>query len=323
MLCPMVSTGICFGNFYVDLGCSAPQVNGRFIFVIQGKALWGQCAMPPAVLGATHFVSPAIAKFGISPNLDCDKMVNELWCFCKGIDIRVGNPFFGKEAVNISCHNRCEMIDVGDPCCYGICVRLCIQKRTPWWLYYCFYEGIGICAVGNPFFGGEAVILCYHSKLNMMDMGDPFCSSMSVCLCIVKMFSELWWLHYCFCEEIDIGNVGTPCFGGEAVNIWCHSWRGMTMVGDPSCSGICDCLCIDTMFSELWWSNYCFCVGSGIGDVGNPTLGGKTLSICCHSRCVIIDVDDTICRSIRAWLCIMDHCSCHQPQDFPSAFAFT
>jgi len=196
--------------FCMGMGFSAPQANGRSIFAIQGKALWEQGAMPPAVLGAIHLASSNIAKSGTSPNMNRD-----------------------------------------------------------------------------------------------------------------KMFNEPWWLHYCFCEEIDIGNVGTPCFGGEAVNIWCHSWRGMTMVGDPSCSGICDRLCIDKMFSELWWLNYCFCVGIGNGAVGNPTLGGETLSICCHNRCVIIDEDDTICRSIRAGLSIMDHCSCHQPQDFPSAFAFT
>jgi len=120
MLCPMVSTGICFGNFYVDLGCSAPQVNGRFIFVIQGKALWEQCAMPPAVPGTIHLASYNLAKSGTSPNLDRD-----------------------------------------------------------------------------------------------------------------KMFNELWWLHSSFCKEIDIGDVGIPCFGGEAENIWCHGWCGMTMVGDP------------------------------------------------------------------------------------------
>eukprot|EP00437_Effrenium_voratum_P001511 CAMPEP_0181431730 /NCGR_PEP_ID=MMETSP1110-20121109/18402_1 /TAXON_ID=174948 /ORGANISM="Symbiodinium sp., Strain CCMP421" /LENGTH=52 /DNA_ID=CAMNT_0023555111 /DNA_START=59 /DNA_END=213 /DNA_ORIENTATION=- len=34
-----------------------------------------------------------------------------------------------------------------------------------------------------------------------------------------KMFSELWWLNYCFCEGVGIGAVGNPFFGGEAVNI--------------------------------------------------------------------------------------------------------
>eukprot|EP00490_Sorites_sp_Unknown_P020558 CAMPEP_0114661798 /NCGR_PEP_ID=MMETSP0191-20121206/23342_1 /TAXON_ID=126664 /ORGANISM="Sorites sp." /LENGTH=44 /DNA_ID= /DNA_START= /DNA_END= /DNA_ORIENTATION= len=43
---------------------------------------------------------PDIAKSDISPNLDRDKMFNELWwlnyCFCEGVGIgAVGNPFFG------------------------------------------------------------------------------------------------------------------------------------------------------------------------------------------------------------------------------------
>ena len=63
---------------------------------------------------------PDIAKSDISPNLDRDKMFNELWwlnyCFCEGVGIgAVGNPFFGGEAVNICLHSRCEMTDVGDP----------------------------------------------------------------------------------------------------------------------------------------------------------------------------------------------------------------
>ena len=65
---------------------------------------------------------PDIAKSDISPNLDRDKMFNELWwlnyCFCEGVGIgAVGNPFFGGEAVNICLHSRCEMTDVGDPFC--------------------------------------------------------------------------------------------------------------------------------------------------------------------------------------------------------------
>ena len=59
---------------------------------------------------------PDIAKSDISPNLDRDKMFNELWwlnyCFCEGVGIgAVGNPFFGGEAVNICLHSKCASAD--------------------------------------------------------------------------------------------------------------------------------------------------------------------------------------------------------------------
>jgi len=178
-----VSARLCFDIFYLDLGFSAPLANGHSIFAIPGKALWEQCAMPPAVLGATHFVSSDIAKSSISPHLDRDRMFNELWwlnnCFCEVTGICVGNPF-GGEAANLCCHSKCEMTDVGDPL-YGMCGRLCIDKllKELWWLNscnYCFCESIGNGAVGNLFFGGEAVY-------DMIAEDDSFYSSTSICLC--------------------------------------------------------------------------------------------------------------------------------------------
>jgi len=171
-----------FMIYYIScmgLGFSAPQANGSPSFAIQGKALWEQCAMPP-VLGANHFAFHDIAKSGTSPNLDCDKMFNELWwlnyCFCEGIDIGAVGIFSAGEAVNISCHSRCEMTDMGDPFCFGICVCLCIDMmfREVWWSKYCFCKGIGIGAVGNPILGGEAVNICCHSKGMIIDTGDTF-----------------------------------------------------------------------------------------------------------------------------------------------------
>ncbi len=47
------------------------------------------------------------------------------------------------------------------------------QDVQLWWLNYCFCEGVGIGAVGNPFFGGEAVNICLHSRCEMTDIGDP------------------------------------------------------------------------------------------------------------------------------------------------------
>ena len=52
-----------------------------------------------------------------------------------------------------------------------------------------FQEGVGIGAVGNPFFGGEAVNICLHSKCEMTDIGDPFCSNIRVCLCLTDQCS--------------------------------------------------------------------------------------------------------------------------------------
>jgi len=165
--------------FCMGLGFSAPQANGRPIFAIQRKALWEQCATPPAVFDATHVESSAIAKSGISPKLDRDMMSNELWwlkhCFGKGIDIgAIDNPFFEGEAVNICHHSRCEMTEVGDPFCSDIRVCLCFGKLFGelWWLNYCFYVCIGIGAVGNPILGGEVVNSCCHSRCVIIEVGN-------------------------------------------------------------------------------------------------------------------------------------------------------
>ena len=68
---------------------------------------------------------PDIAKSDISPNLDRDKMFNELWwlnyCFCEGVGIgAVGNPFFGGEAVNICLQSRC-------PLALSLCMHCCMR----------------------------------------------------------------------------------------------------------------------------------------------------------------------------------------------------
>jgi len=97
------------------------------------------------------------------------------------------------------------------------------------------------------------------------------------------VFSELWWLNYCFCNGFGIGAVGSPFFGGEPVKTCCYNRCVMTDVGDPLCSGICVCLSIVKMFSEFWWLTSCFCEGTGISTVGNPFLGGEDVNIYCHS----------------------------------------
>ncbi|CAL1127062.1 unnamed protein product [Cladocopium goreaui] len=608
--------------FCMGLGFSAPQANGRPLFAVQVKELcikggtklttpmeggklcsmvstrlcfWEQCALPPAE-GAPMFVCfnllnkkgasaksqfletstmPDIAKSDISPNLDRDKMFNELWwlnyCFCEGVGIgAVGNPFFGGEAVNICLHSRCEMTDVGDPFCSNIRVCLCItdqcslppaegspicvcfnkklaggdgwsgQQLFDWstsfgdtfWLYYIFCMGLGFSAPqanGRPLFAVQVKELCIKggTKLTTPMEGGKLCSMVSTRLCFWeqcalppaegapmfvcfnllnkkgasaksqfletstmpdiaksdispnldrdKMFNELWWLNYCFCEGVGIGAVGNPFFGGEAVNICLHSRCEMTDVGDPFCSNIRVCLCItdqcslppaegspicvcfnkklaggdgwsgqqlfdwstsfgdtfwlyyifcmglgfsapqangrplfavqvkelcikggtklttpmeggklcsmvstrlcfweqcalppaegapmfvcfnllnkkgasaksqfletstmpdiaksdispnldrDKMFNELWWLNYCFCEGVGIGAVGNPFFGGEAVNICLHSRCEMTDVGDPFCSNIRVCLCITDQCSLPPAEGSPICVCF-
>jgi len=193
------SFGDIFGHYYtfcMGLGFSALQANGRSIFVTQGKALWEQCSMPFAVSGSMHFGSFDIARSGLAPTLDLDKMFNELWwlndCFCNGIGISaVGNPCLGGELVNNCCYIRCEMTDEGDPFCSGICACLSTVKMFSelWWLTSCFYESFGSGAVGNPILGGEDVNICWHSIYVMIDVGDTPCSNVRVCLCIIDQCS--------------------------------------------------------------------------------------------------------------------------------------
>lgn len=85
---------------------------GGVIFLKVAQSTVHACVFP---FVATSTM-PDIAKSDISPNLDRDKMFNELWwlnyCFCEGVGIgAVGNPFFGGEAVNICLHSKCASAD--------------------------------------------------------------------------------------------------------------------------------------------------------------------------------------------------------------------
>jgi len=193
------SFGDTFWHYYIicmGLGFDAPQATGGSIFVIQGKALCEQCALPLAESGSIHVVSFDIDKSGFAPYLDRGLMFNELrwlnYCYCNGIGISaVSNSFLGGNIVNIGCYNWCEMSDVGDPFCSGICACLCIVKlfSEHCWLASCFGECIGIGAVGNTILGREDITICCHNRYVMIDVSDTFCFSIRVHTCIIDQSS--------------------------------------------------------------------------------------------------------------------------------------
>jgi len=128
---------------------------------------------------------PDIAKSDISPNLDRDKMFSELWwlnyCFCEAwiwciflvIFFRISNH-----------HINLTTLEEDFYFFFGAFLNLASFMKSN-----SFQEGVGIGAVGNPFFGGEAVNICLHSKCEMTDIGDPFCSNIRVCLCLTDQCS--------------------------------------------------------------------------------------------------------------------------------------
>ena len=119
-------------------------------------------------------------------------------------------------------------------------------------------RGVGIGAVGNPFFGGEAVNICLHSR---SDVGDPFCSNIRVCLCITDQCSlppaEGSPICVCFNKKLA---------GGDG-------WSGQQLF-DWS-----------TSFGDTFWLYYIFCMGLGFSAPqanGRPILLSRRRS--CASR---------------------------------------
>ena len=67
--------------------------------------------------------------------------------------LHMAAPIFGSSRVFSKHHAwHCEVRHLSKPRPW--------QDVQLWWLNYCFCEGVGIGAVGNPFFGGEAVNIC-------------------------------------------------------------------------------------------------------------------------------------------------------------------
>ena len=174
---------------------------------------------------------PDIAKSDISPNLDRDKMFNELWwlnyCFCEGVGIgAVGNPFFGGEAVNICLHSRCEMTDVGDPFCSNIRVCLCITDQ---------------CSL--PPAEGSPICVCFNKKLAG---GDGW--SGQQLFDWSTSFGDTFWLYYIFCMGLGFSAPqanGRPLFAVQAKELCIKGGTKLTtpMEGGKLCSMVSTRLC--------------------------------------------------------------------------------
>jgi hypothetical protein len=76
-----------------------------------------------------------------------------------------------------------------------------------------------------------------------------------------KMFSDLWWLNYCICRGIGIGNFGAPLFGSEGKNLCIHQSCQCDEVGNPFCKqNVTEC-CITSQceFPPAKGSPTCVC----------------------------------------------------------------
>lgn len=96
-----------------------------------------------------------------------------------------------------------------------------------------------------------------------------------------KMLGEAWWLEYCCCTGVAIGDVGNPYFAAESRNLCIHETCECTSVGDPFCSNIEVMCCITSQcaFPPIEGSPTCACcskVLAGKDKVGNwkPKLIG-------------------------------------------------
>ncbi|CAJ1399830.1 unnamed protein product [Effrenium voratum] len=159
-----------------------------------------------------------------------------------------------------------------------------------WWLNYCCCQGVGIGAVHNPFFGGEAVNICLHSRCVMTDVGDPFCASLRVCLCLTDQCS-------------------LPPADGSPICVFFNQ----TLAGS---SGWSDQKLFDwsTDFGDTFWLCYIFCAGLGVSAVrakGRPLCGaqGKELCIKGGVRSTTPLEGGKICSALGTGLCFWEQCA--------------
>jgi hypothetical protein len=76
-----------------------------------------------------------------------------------------------------------------------------------------------------------------------------------------KMFNDAWWLQYCCCRGVAIGDIGNPYFGEEGRNLCLHSTCELTQIGDPFCqTNLVEC-CITSQcqFPKAEGSPTCVC----------------------------------------------------------------
>ncbi|CAJ1390838.1 unnamed protein product [Effrenium voratum] len=172
-----------------------------------------------------------------------------------------------------------------------------------WWLNYCFCEGVGIGAVGNPFFGGEAVNICLHSKCEMTDVGDPFCSSMRVCLCITDQ---------CALPPAK-GSPICVCFNKKLAGD--DGWSGQQLF-DWS-----------TGFGDTFWVYYIFCLGCGVtapSANGRPLFAVQFKELCIKGGTKLATPMEggKLCSAVSTRLCLWDQCAMPPAEGSPMFVCF-
>ena len=248
-LCPCISW--CFDHSRQSLrSCLSHRTFESDDFRNEFGSSQVQWLHPSSLLVFSRNTMPDIAKSDISPNLDRDKMFNELW-----------------------------------------------------WLNYCFCEGVGIGAVGNPFFGGEAVNICLHSKCEMTDIGDPFCSNIRVCLCLTDQCS-------------------LPPAPGSPICV-CFNKK---LAGDDGWSGQ-QLFDWSTSFGDTFWLYYIFCFGIGFSAPqanGRPLFAVQTKELCIKAGTKLATPMEggKLCSSVSTRLCFWDQCAMPPAEGAPMFSCF-
>ena len=161
-------------------------------------------------------------------------------------------------------------------------------------------RGVGIGAVGNPFFGGEAVNICLHSR---SDVGDPFCSNIRVCLCITDQCSlppaEGSPICVCFNKKLA---------GGDG-------WSGQQLF-DWS-----------TSFGDTFWLCYIFCMGLGFSAPqanGHPIFAVQTKELCIKGGTKLTTPMEggKLCSMVSTRLCFWEQCALPPAEGAPMFVCF-
>ena len=207
-------------------------------------------------------------------------------------------------SVQFACH-PCHQDNMPDIAKSDISPNLDRDKMFSelWWLNYCFCEGVGIGAVGNPFFGGEAVNICLHSRCEMTDVGDPFCSNIRVCLCITDQCSlpPAPGSPICVCFNKKLA-------GGDG-------WSGQQLF-DWS-----------TSFGDTFWLYYIFCFGIGFSAPqanGRPLFAVQVKELCIKGGTKLATPMEggKLCSSVSTRLCFWDQCAMPPAEGAPMFSCF-
>ena len=220
--------------------------------------------------------------------------------FC-GSSVATSTP---SGSVQFACH-PCHQDNMPDIAKSDISPNLDRDKMFSelWWLNYCFCEGVGIGAVGNPFFGGEAVNICLHSRCEMTDVGDPFCSNIRVCLCITDQCSlpPAPGSPICVCFNKKLA-------GGDG-------WSGQQLF-DWS-----------TSFGDTFWLYYIFCFGIGFSAPqanGRPLFAVQVKELCIKGGTKLATPMEggKLCSSVSTRLCFWDQCAMPPAEGAPMFSCF-